>query len=53
MLPSQTAYPAGFETSTPGDPRLPKDPANVIEGLKLMDMLKLPYMIMLCNMDKL
>ena len=41
-LPSQTAYPASFETSTPWtDPRLPVDPANVIEGLKVMDMLKL------------
>ena len=34
------------------DPRLPVDPANVIEGLKLMDMLKLLY-IWSCNvMDK-
>ena len=34
------------------DPRLPVDPANVIEGFKLMDMLKLLY-IWSCNvMDK-
>ena len=32
---------------------LPVDPVNVIEGTKLMDVLKLPYMFMLCNIDKL
>ena len=35
MLPSQTAYPAGFETSTPDWPQFPCFPANVMQVYEL------------------
>ena len=35
MLPSQTAYPAGFETSTPDWPQFPCYPANVMQVYEL------------------
>ena len=35
MLPSQTAYPAGFETSTPDWPQFPCFPTNVMQVYEL------------------
>ena len=35
MLPSQTTYPAGYETSTPDWPQFPCFPANVMQAYEL------------------
>ena len=52
-LPSQTAYPAGFETSTPEWPQVACWPRKCDRGCEANGYVKVTIVFMLCNMDKL